>query len=624
MAIQLKRNDTKDTISYTMTYADGTPVNLTGATVRFVMGKGKTLITSATATIISAATGKVEYTLNESDTLLAGNYNAEFEVTFSDGKIKTFPSDGYISLRIQPNVDNDQSTYIEDQIAYRVSDIQILKNEIQAQLDQFAKGDSSAEVAQSRVESDGTVNTTLKARLDKKETKFTQDIQTLSSSLAQNANVFSTKKLNMPSKKQQRAMFTIIDDDGHIATLNRLKPLLDSKGIVACAAIVVDYMNNQPDYMKSAEVMQLKNAGWEIMSHSYNHIHLADQTESAIDFNLQNSYDTLNQLGFEVDGMVYPFGSTNPYILEKTKQIYKYAFGGLYDTNRGYLHTSKIYRVVIGDVDTRTLDYFKEFIDRAVKEKSWLVLNTHANTISDTQWQNLIGMIDYALTQPIEIVTASEAFEVFENQFELYNEYSNEYFIVGSNGQAFSNGIFRNYQVNKDNTGVTVTTPLKSFEKGQVTVNAFKNAEAAAGFPTAEGVLETYRHYDDGYSLSYQRWYPADGSAIYIRRWAISTSEWLPFNKFLSGLTIPKRESLSIADITVSANSNTSKTISPTKFTLGSSKTYVITPTSNTQGIVFTWSVNTSNAIVFRFNNLTANPITFSFAFNISEVLSEV
>jgi peptidoglycan/xylan/chitin deacetylase (PgdA/CDA1 family) len=624
MAIQLKRNDTKDTISYTMTYADGTPVNLTGATVRFVMGKGKTLITSATATIISAATGKVEYTLNESDTLLAGNYNAEFEVTFSDGKIKTFPSDGYISLRIQPNVDNDQSTYIEDQIAYRVSDIQILKNEIQAQLDQFAKGDSSAEVAQSRVESDGTVNTTLKARLDKKETKFTQDIQTLSSSLAQNANVFSTKKLNMPSKKQQRAMFTIIDDDGHRATLNRLKPLLDSKGIVACAAIVVDYMNNQPDYMKSAEVMQLKNAGWEIMSHSYNHIHLADQTESAIDFNLQNSYDTLNQLGFEVDGMVYPFGSTNPYILEKTKQIYKYAFGGLYDTNRGYLHTSKIYRVVIGDVDTRTLDYFKEFIDRAVKEKSWLVLNTHANTISDTQWQNLIGMIDYALTQPIEIVTASEAFEVFENQFELYNEYSNEYFIVGSNGQAFSNGIFRNYQVNKDNTGVTVTTPLKSFEKGQVTVNAFKNAEAAAGFPTAEGVLETYRHYDDGYSLSYQRWYPADGSAIYIRRWAISTSEWLPFNKFLSGLTIPKRESLSIADITVSANSNTSKTISPTKFTLGSSKTYVITPTSNTQGIVFTWSVNTSNAIVFRFNNLTANPITFSFAFNISEVLSEV
>jgi hypothetical protein len=188
MAIQLKRNDTKDTISYTMTYADGTAVNLTGATVRFVMGKGKTLITSATADIVSAATGKVEYTLKESDTLVAGNFNAEFEVTFSDGKIKTFPSDGYISLRIQPNVDDDQTTYIEDQIAYRVSDIQILKNSIQAQLDQFAVGATNEETAQARVEADNTVNATLKARLDKKEAKFTQDIASLSTSLAQIPN----------------------------------------------------------------------------------------------------------------------------------------------------------------------------------------------------------------------------------------------------------------------------------------------------------------------------------------------------------------------------------------------------------------------------------------------------
>jgi lysophospholipase L1-like esterase len=69
-----------------------------------------------------------------------------------------------------------------------VSDIQILKNSIQAQLDQFAVGASNEETAQARVEADNTVNTTLKARLDKKEAKFTQDIQTLSTSLAQKAN----------------------------------------------------------------------------------------------------------------------------------------------------------------------------------------------------------------------------------------------------------------------------------------------------------------------------------------------------------------------------------------------------------------------------------------------------
>jgi hypothetical protein len=227
MAIQLKRNDTKDTISYTMTYADGTPVNLTGATVRFVMGKGKTLITSDTAIIVSATAGKVEYTLKENDTLLAGNYNAEFEVTFSTGKVKTFPNDGYISIKIQPNVDGEQSTYIEDQIAYRVSDIQILKNSIQAQLDQFAAGATNAETSQARVEADGTTNTTLKARLDKKEAKFASDIQTLSSSVAQNA-----KSLGYSIESEPR-ITPEVDDSGR---LQRLINKLTSGGVITFEA----------------------------------------------------------------------------------------------------------------------------------------------------------------------------------------------------------------------------------------------------------------------------------------------------------------------------------------------------------------------------------------------------
>jgi hypothetical protein len=187
MTVQLKRNDTKDTISYKVTNKDGSVVNLTGATVRFVMGKGKNLITNSNATIVNAVSGDVSYTLTDSDTLAAGTFNAEFEVTFSDGKVKTYPSNGYILVNIQANVDKDQSTYIEDQIAYRVSDIQVLKNSVQAQLDEFAKGDSSPEVAQARIEADNTTNVTLKARLDKKEAKFTADIATLTTNMVQRA-----------------------------------------------------------------------------------------------------------------------------------------------------------------------------------------------------------------------------------------------------------------------------------------------------------------------------------------------------------------------------------------------------------------------------------------------------
>lgn len=187
MTVQLKRNDTKDTISYPLKNNDGTIVNLTGATVRFVMGIGNTLITNAPATIADAAGGIAEYTLTDADTLVAGNLQAEFEVTFSDGKVKTFPNDGYISVKIKSNIDKDKSTYVEDAIALRVSDIEVFKNDVNAKVDQASadaakvnlfqtqidqlviEGDSSVESAQARVEADGTTNTTLKARLDKKE-----------------------------------------------------------------------------------------------------------------------------------------------------------------------------------------------------------------------------------------------------------------------------------------------------------------------------------------------------------------------------------------------------------------------------------------------------------------------
>jgi hypothetical protein len=147
MTVQLKRNDTKDTISYTVSNLDGTVVNLTGASVKFIMGKNKMLLTNAAATIADAATGKVEYTLTDADTLLDGTFNAEFEVTFSDGKSKTYPSNGYILVNIQANIDKDKSTYVEDTIALRVSDIEIFKNEVNTKVDQAVEAVAGAEAA---------------------------------------------------------------------------------------------------------------------------------------------------------------------------------------------------------------------------------------------------------------------------------------------------------------------------------------------------------------------------------------------------------------------------------------------------------------------------------------------
>lgn len=92
----IKQNDTRPIIQISMKTAAGAAVNLTGATVRFHMGA----LIDAAATVTDAANGVAEYEWQPGDTATAGTYSAEFEVTYLDGGIETFPNSGDLSIRI--------------------------------------------------------------------------------------------------------------------------------------------------------------------------------------------------------------------------------------------------------------------------------------------------------------------------------------------------------------------------------------------------------------------------------------------------------------------------------------------------------------------------------------------
>jgi hypothetical protein len=126
----LKKNDTHDSIEYQITNDDGSVVNLTGATVNFVMGKKNKLITNAPATITAANDGIVEYQLTSTDTLVSGTFLAEFVVTFSNGTQKTFPSNGYITVTVEQNLDTNQANVVLDMIAEKQGDFTSKLNSI--------------------------------------------------------------------------------------------------------------------------------------------------------------------------------------------------------------------------------------------------------------------------------------------------------------------------------------------------------------------------------------------------------------------------------------------------------------------------------------------------------------
>lgn len=106
MAFTIKQNDTAPSLKATLKDGSGTVIDLTNATVRFHMkavGATTTKVDRATS-VTDATNGVVQYNWQPADTDTAGSYYAEFEVTYSDGTIETFPNNSNLSISIRAEI----------------------------------------------------------------------------------------------------------------------------------------------------------------------------------------------------------------------------------------------------------------------------------------------------------------------------------------------------------------------------------------------------------------------------------------------------------------------------------------------------------------------------------------
>lgn len=100
--VTIKKGDRLPVLARQFTL-DSEPVDLTGATVTFDMwhaSTGTQVITNGVCTVVTAATGDVEYPWSSNDaTLAAGQYLGAFTATFS-AKTMTAPNNGMITIEI--------------------------------------------------------------------------------------------------------------------------------------------------------------------------------------------------------------------------------------------------------------------------------------------------------------------------------------------------------------------------------------------------------------------------------------------------------------------------------------------------------------------------------------------
>ena len=100
----IKQNDTSPAIQSTLKDSDGDPVDLTDATVKFHMvdndGEVKINTSDHVSIIGDPLSAVVKYEWQPDDTKDKGIYEAEWEVTYSDGIIETFPNSSNIIIKI--------------------------------------------------------------------------------------------------------------------------------------------------------------------------------------------------------------------------------------------------------------------------------------------------------------------------------------------------------------------------------------------------------------------------------------------------------------------------------------------------------------------------------------------
>tara|TARA_B100000963_G_scaffold137118_2_gene119339 strand:- start:3730 stop:4053 length:324 start_codon:yes stop_codon:yes gene_type:complete len=102
MAFTIKKGDTAPFLTATLKDANGTAVDLTGATVVFNMADldDNLVVTNGSCTIVDEDTGRIRYNWVTTDTANDGVFRGEFTVTFASGVIETFPNSTYFRIKI--------------------------------------------------------------------------------------------------------------------------------------------------------------------------------------------------------------------------------------------------------------------------------------------------------------------------------------------------------------------------------------------------------------------------------------------------------------------------------------------------------------------------------------------
>ena len=167
-------------------------------------------------------------------------------------------------------------------------------------------------------------------------------------------------------------LVTFIFDDGDDTDYLVGKKIFEQQGAIACSAITTGWINTE-DHLTTAQIKELSDAGWEIMSHTVTHPNLRSLTPEEVDAELAKSKNVLESMGLTVKNLVYPYNRSNESVRAIASKYYRSARGGANTMNSGVIDPYYLKSFSM----KHDLARMKERIDEAYANKAWVIFYQH-------------------------------------------------------------------------------------------------------------------------------------------------------------------------------------------------------------------------------------------------------
>jgi peptidoglycan/xylan/chitin deacetylase (PgdA/CDA1 family) len=218
-------------------------------------------------------------------------------------------------------------------------------------------------------------------------------------------------KISVAQKDQfTQWMVSFVFDDWFKSVYNKAIPILDAAGIKSTQAILPGSFT-YPEYMTAAQVKTLYDKWHEIASHTINHVHLTQITLASATQEITQSKAMLSAIWVNTNTFVYPYGEYN----SSTIDILKTAWYIWARSVEEWINTPSSDKFQLKDLhieSTTTWATIKAWIDTAIADKKWIILEMHAQGTNLWQYANdpalLQTIVNYVKAQGIKTVTLGQ------------------------------------------------------------------------------------------------------------------------------------------------------------------------------------------------------------------------